>query len=432
MKNKWHPILSIIISGAALFCTAQPTADTPTIDRFYSDTPTYQFKLVPDQLTLLANLLIMQTTLLDATEQNKRNIELPLEDDVITESIELCSRLSHHNPELEWSQLATLLAGSRAWCVGCNFLNDLNNIKYWIAQMQSLLAGQQECLELCTKLIGATDHGDGQPFIGTTGLTIDSTMPGGHYCLREYVLTPSPGFVGTDAITVTRDDVLIDLQGNTINGNGLDIGGILFSNASYGTVQNGTITNFNTDATPPYTGYGVRFTSGSGVAYQGATARDLVLTDCGFYGLYMDSGDTTNKTPVSPVVQRVAADRNLWGILINNCFSTILLRDCRARRNDIGFDLGFDNTDQPSVANCSATGNSFSGFSMVTTARISNCIALANTTIGFVLNPAVRATTNFARSNGTNYSGLAADFTAQNMAGLASHPFGANIDGDLP
>ena len=405
----------------------------------YCNEPAYQFENTPDKLLLLNNLLLMQEELAEAGSQ-KRSLPLYTTDsEIVQESIALCASLARFDDADEWGQLGAQLTGTRTTYSNCPFLNDLNNIKTWVNTIAQLTQNDLDCLNLCTKLIGGYDHNDGQPYIVTTsssptpGLTIDNSYPAGRYCLREYV-----NYTGTgpQAIYITRQDVIIDLQGNTLDGN--------TSTAANGIEKN---TDTTTNQFAVENGFVTRFANGSAIHAVNPSISSTSLPFQKFNDLILtESQNGLTAIGCEASIERVQADRNTnYGFYIYYNSERTFLKDCRARNNTIqGFHI--DCESQNVFEKCIATGNGQDGFYVARTADsplFKSCIAIANGTsgayYGFKISgsPASTRLINcFARSNGSTPSTYNYDTTNIPAAYAPSNissgqlPYGVNVNAD--
>ncbi len=108
-----------------------------------------------------------------------------------------------------------------------NVILEFSEIEETLSEIEETLCSKLAELETCIMIT--------QEDIGTTGFTISTT---GKYCLGEYV---SHVHALNAAITITADNVTLDLLGNTIDCNSTGNIGILISGATNVNVKNGSI-----------------------------------------------------------------------------------------------------------------------------------------------------------------------------------------------
>src|SRR5436305_11404081 len=173
----------------------------------------------------------------------------------------------------------------------------------------------------------------------------------GRYCLSKNVVMPSGG----DGITVTADNVTIDLRGFAITSTN-SAGNAIIAAQKNLAVLNGTIRNC---------GRGVyAFSSTNSIL------ENLRVTDCNADGIDLGEG--------SLVRSCVAANNNEKGIYVARRSAVI---DCTCTANDAGIQTGADST----VSRCTTSGNGHSGIATGAGCTVESCTSNANVEQGIVI-----------------------------------------------
>jgi len=417
--------------SACHFVVAEPV-DKKLADNYYTSEAVSMMKLYGSVMILerMANAVGKGDPSFVPSEQND-------------ELIDACQRLAKElgiETDVDWHLLRHYL-GTRQSCTGCGYLNDVVQIQAQAVGMLSLVSQikyvlnntvfPSTCLSKCTYLLGATDHGDGQPYIGTDGYST-STDGAGLYCLREYV-----PYTGTTAPALTIDtaNTSVDFLDNTIKGTTTD--------QSLVSIQESNVVIKN----------GAAIGGGSSTncleilgTHSNITVQDMVLSGSpNGFGLYSD--DVSNL-----VVQNVIADTNAaYGFGLTDVENGIL-ENCIARENAVG-GFSVDPIISPVVGlvieNCTALSNvagpgfQFDETSQQINALVKGNIAIGNNTYGYEIvtgtppdDGSVQLLNNFARGNTSGgyfneadgsvtppSPGL--DYTPEDLS--ASRPFGVNI-----
>jgi parallel beta-helix repeat protein len=222
-----------------------------------------------------------------------------------------------------------------------------------------------------------------EPRTPISALPLTISAPGSYYLTRNLTATAD----GT-AITVSADNVTIDLNGFTLAGGGTGIrAGIQAPVAQKGLcVRNGTLTGWTNSAIAATLVSGgvfenLRFTGNSGIAA-------------------LRSGN--NATVRACVATGHANSNAVIGTLALGSNSTI--SDCTVSANS---NTGITIDNNGTIVNCTASGNGFDGIEAQANCSVLNCTASTNTGSGIVTQNNCTVTTCTASAN-TGFAGIAA------------------------
>jgi len=286
--------------------------------------------------------------------------------------------------DVDWDGLAKTFSDDTVSTRAIPYLNVVtfsNNLQKIINQLPSINALIGTNIPAPTPqtytLIGQAEIENG----GSGDYTISS--PGGVYRLKENVTWGT-----TNVITVTGDDVVIDLAGHTIDGNGGNFFGVFFDSGNYCCIKNGTLRNFGNHY------YAVSQELTPGVALR---IQDLYMVDNSYKGAWIRA---------LGLVQRCYFSKNDSGGL--DCAERqVVVKDSIAI-NNMGSGMFFGTDNAHVMKNCYSTGND-NGFYVQSdgwgSTLIYACVALNNTSNGFYTDYIPVLAGAYARGNGSNFTG---------------------------
>jgi len=210
------------------------------------------------------------------------------------------------------------------------------------------------------------------------------------------------GTSGQNGITITTNDVTIDLKGHSLIGVAGSLAGILVTgNRTNIVLHNGTVRSWGSDGIQANTSYNSSF-------------GDLRLANNGANGLRGGNG---------AVIKCVTARAN-GGDGINTASGCVISDSAAAENRSDGIVASTGTT----VSGCSAYNNSFNGISASTGSTVINCTAYSNTN-GISASSGSTVTSCTAASNATN--GIVAAFgTTINGCTVRANRTGINAGDD--
>jgi len=211
-----------------------------------------------------------------------------------------------------------------------------------------------------------------------------------------YLAANLMGSAGEHGIIVNSSNVVIDLNGYTIDGNSKsgNAGIILQTSSINVSIFNGNIVDWgqhgiggaNSDQGK------LKYINASNNSFDGISVGDnwvveyCVASNNGFDGI-----DVSNSCNVSNCT---SADNTSDGI---ESSSGSNISHCTVENNNTGINAIGANT----VSHCNSYNNSNHGYNLGSGSNLQNCTSIDNTGSGYYLNSAVHANDNFARNNGS-------------------------------
>lgn len=199
-----------------------------------------------------------------------------------------------------------------------------------------------------------------------SSLPFDISVSGSYYLTKNLT-----GAVGNNGITVTANDVTIDLNGFALRGVAGSLYGIAVGNIKNLSVRNGTVRDWGNSGIAASTGDGARFKALTVTNNCGAGNSDN-----GFAGMEIGTNGSVSDCVVS---------NNLRGAGIHTGTNAVV-SDCVANNNAGGFGIstGANSVVSKCIAN-NNSGNPSSGISVATGCVISVCTAQGNQFNGMLL-----------------------------------------------
>jgi hypothetical protein len=265
------------------------------------------------------------------------------------------------------------------------------------------------------------------------------TQPGSYY------LTGNITVASGDAITITSNDVSIDLNGFTIRSTqtGAASGGAIANPAvdiKRLTVRNGSIVSGGTTSNGTHTAAGFQYGIADGSkTITGSVVTDVRVVGVSRFGIYLDRDGVVDRCTVSD-----CGDHGIYADIVNNCTVTGLagngiyagaaVSNCRGD--------GYTGYGIQSVNASHCRGFAFIGTGISCTQNADNCTGESNSSIGLQCVVATNCTaastsgagisaTSVANSRGTSTSGVG--ITASNATNCEGRstggPFGMSITG---
>lgn len=229
-----------------------------------------------------------------------------------------------------------------------------------------------------------------------------------------YYLTNNWSFTGTWGIIITTNNVVLDLNGFTVSGNGEGGGAI---SATVGTtnitVRNGTISGTKGSAIVLNGTIGAAVeniaanNNGGGILmFTDALVKNCIVLGSGYHGIAVSHRSTIQDCKVynskntgisladSCVVQNSTSISNgSYGIFGQN---GNVIRNCLSAHNkSTGIRLFL----MPTIENCQSLGNAIDGFYTGDGGTVTACVAAGNTNFGFFLGKGVAASQCTSRQN---------------------------------
>lgn len=254
--------------------------------------------------------------------------------------------------------------------------------------------------------------------IGSLPYTI--SQPGSYYLTTNLL-----GVAGLDGITISTDNVSLDLMGFTLRGVGASLSGILLNPATKVHIHNGNITGWGLDGINGNNGgaavidelrvsnngrYGISINSGSQVrhciVFANAnvgilTSNDVEVDDCissanAVHGIQAGTGSNIRRCLTTQNTATGITGSGINGMNVIECNSAFngsggiatlgqtIVKDSFARSNSAG---GISVGPGSVVAGCNASNNGTNGIAAELGSSVQGCVAVNNSGAGiFVLN----------------------------------------------